>query len=161
MKQIPLTQGKSTLVDDEDFEELSQHKWYANKSNKNWYAKRNCRINGKWIKLRMHRLIMNAQKGQEIDHKNGNGLDNRRCNLRFCTQSQNLQNQQRRYTGISQYKGVSWKKQNKKWQAYIRLNCKPQYIGYFSDEIEAAKAYDTKAKELFGEFACLNFPEEN
>ena len=158
MKQIELTQGKIALVDNNMFEELTQFKWCAINVNNLWYAVRNIYKNNKWTILRMHREIMNAQNGQEIDHKNGNGLDNRHANLRFCTHSQNIQNQKVTKDGTSKYKGVSWHKQNKKWLAQIMLNDKQYYLGYFKSEIEAVKAYDKKAAEFFGEFARLNFP---
>ena len=157
MKRIPLTQGKSTLVDDEDFKELSKHKWCLLKGKYTWYAVRAICKNDKYKILYMHRVIMNAQKSQGIDHRNGDGLYNLRHNLRFCTQSQNNQNQ-RKTRGTSQYKGIYWNKRDKKWQTQIKLNGKGYFLGLFDDEIEAAKAYDKRAKELFGEFARLNFP---
>jgi len=106
--------------------------------------------------IRMHRLILKAQKGQQVDHINGNGLDNRKDNLRFCTSSQNYQNSRKRKNCSSKYKGVWWHKQSKKWQTGIVLNYKNYHLGYFTNEIEAAKAYDLTAAEFFGEFARLN-----
>ena len=103
----------------------------------------------------MHRLIMDAQERQEIDHADGNGLNNQKDNLRFCTHSQNHMNR-KPTKGSSKYKGVSWHKAAKKWNARITLNKKTVSIGYFDSEIIAAKAYDEKAIELFGEFAKLN-----
>lgn len=161
MKQIKLTQGKVALVDDEDFELLNQWKWYANKKCGFCYAVRHFKaISGKRDKKSMlHRQIMNCPEGLEIDHINHNGLDNKKSNLRICTRSQNQPNQKAKKHS-SKYKGVSWHKASKKWQAMIVYNNRQIYIGLFDSEIEAAKAYDKKALELFGEFACLNFPME-
>ena len=91
----------------------------------------------------------------EIDHINGNGLDYRKCNLRVCTHQQNLQNQ-RIQKGVSKFKGVCWHKASQKWMAKIKHNYKTIYLGVFNNEIDAAKSYNKKAKELFGEFARLN-----
>ena len=154
---IPLTRGRLAIVDSEDFEQLSKHKWYAQKCKNSFYALRNTKGSPTRTKEYMHRKIINAQEGQEIDHRNGNGLDNRRCNLRDCTRSQNNQNRHKT-KGTSQYKGVSWYKNGNKWRTEIMLNLKRYHLGYFNSEIEAAKSYDKKAKELFGEFALLNFP---
>ena len=158
MKLIPLTQGQITLVDDEDFEELNQFKWHAHRRQKHYtyYARRG--FQGKTIS--MHRQIMNVPKGQQIDHRNMVGTDNRRCNLRFCTRSQNQMNRRSFKNGSSQFKGVTWHKYGKKWQAQVFFGKKLYYLGYFDSEIEAAKAYDRKAIELFGEFAKLNFVEK-
>jgi len=153
-KLIPLTQGKFAIVDAEDYEELSRYKWHVNKGGRTDYAK--SQKKGKAIK--MHRLLMRAPKGLFVDHINHNGLDNRKSNLRLCTRIENLRNQLPRRGGASQYKGVGWHKKSKKFVARIYMEGKRMHLGYFDDEIEAAKAYDKKAKELFGEFAFLNFP---
>jgi len=156
-KQIPLTQGKFAIVDDADYLELMKYKWYAHNLSGVYYADRAIRRNNKVVNVSMHRQIMGAQFGQQIDHKNGNGLDNRRCNLRFSTQQQNVQSQRPTRGGTSKYKGVSWIKQYQKWYACIKCNGKNRNLGYFDNEMEAAKVYDEKAKELFGEFAKTNF----
>lgn len=156
VKEILLTQGKVALVDNEDYDRLMQWKWWAlHDRGGNWYAQ--ARINGK--RTRMHRFIMGAQKGQMLDHINGNGLDNRECNLRLCTNSQNQHNQKmRRKEASSIYKGISWYRNLEKWKAQITYNRKHMHLGYFSNEIEAARVYDKRAVELFGEFAKTNFP---
>ena len=157
MKRIKLTQGKFALVDDEDFEWLNERKWCAAKTTYGGFIADSW--DGKLKRtIRMHREITNAPKGLDVDHKNHDTLDNRRENLRVCTRSQNLSNQ-RKTRGSSKYKGVSWFKRRKKFQAYIKKNSKHIGLGYYANEVQAAKAYDKKAKELFGEFACLNFPE--
>ncbi len=157
-KLIPLTQGKFTIVDAEDYEWLSKYKWHVDKGDSTDYAARS--IAGK--NFRMHREILNAPEGLLVDHRNHNGLDNRRENLRLCTASENNMNRRpsKRANKSSRFKGVSWDKRRRRYQAYIQQNGKTVRIGRFKSEIAAAKAYDKKAKELFGEFAYLNFPED-
>lgn len=152
MKKIPLTQGKFALVDDANLEWLNQWKWYAGKNRASgiFYAKRSAKRG----KILMHRAILNAKPKQEVDHRDGNSLNNCRDNLRFVTAGQNAMNRHR-VVGVSRYKGVS--RHRAKWRACIEKDKKGIHIGYFDLEIEAAKAYDLKAKELFGEFARPNF----
>lgn len=157
MKQIPLTQGKVALVDDEDFEWLNQWKWCAIRGRKTWYAARGEMRNKKTTYIRMHREILKTPKGMDTDHKDHNGLNNCRNNLRIATNSQNQHNQLLRGIGTSKYKGVSWDKGRKKWRAVIRVNKKTKSIGRFTTEVAAAKAYDCRAKKLYGEYACVNF----
>ena len=152
---IPLTQGKFAIVDAEDYDRLNRYQWYACKCKSTYYAARGV---GRQT-IRMHREIMRASKGVLVDHINHNGLDNRKSNLRLCTNAQNSYNQQASSTGTSIYKGVSWHKCSRKWSARIRCDRKFYNPGDYEDEIEAAMVYDDKAVELFGEFACLNFPE--
>jgi len=160
MKTIQLTQGKVALVDDEDFEELNKHKWYASKDHHytRWYAGRAIRIDGKKYTCLMHRDVMNAPKDKMIDHINHDGLDNRKCNLRVCSNSQNQCNMLKTNKS-SKYKGVHLRTYNKKqyWCSQIVKNGKKEYIGIFNNEIDAAKAYDKRAKEAFGEFSYCNF----
>ncbi len=152
---IPLTQDKFAIVDAEDYEQLCKYKWYAQRVGKNYYA-RNRRRHGL---VSMHRVIMKAPKGLVVDHINHNTLDNRRKNLRLCTWAQNNQNRRpsKRKNKLSKYKGVSFDKKRKVYRVLIWHNKKQYFLGTFKDEKEAAKAYDKKAKELFGEFAYLNF----
>lgn len=159
MKYIKLTRGKYAIVNDEDFEHLNKYKWYAHKSRDTYYAYRGDSLNGKKIVVAMHRQILGLsyQDGLETDHRNHNGLDNRRDNIRICTRHQNSLNQLANKNTTSKYKGVSRDKNYKKWHAHIKIHQKSYYIGKFDNEIDAAKAYDIKAKELFGEFAYLNF----
>ena len=154
-KLIPLTQGKFAIVDAEDYDRLSKYKWCANKSRRSYYA---VRSNGQ-RQIRMHRMITSAPKGLFVDHINHNGLDNRKTNLRLCTESQNNLNR-RPYGKTSRYKGVSRHKKTNRYLAAICYQGKRFHLGTFRDEVDAAKAYDKKARELFGQFAYLNFPEE-
>ncbi len=151
---IPLTQNEFAIVDPEDVEMLDEYRWGLTAKNQLRYARR--KENGKTIY--MHREIMNAPAGMQIDHINGNGLDNRRVNLRVCTVKQNQQNASKRAISSSRFKGVAWIR--KKWIARITLNYRTMHIGSYHDEVRAAQAYDEKAAELFGEFANLNFPSQ-
>jgi hypothetical protein len=110
----------------------------------------------------MHRVILKASERTEVDHINGNKLDNRRENLRVATKSQNLGNQKIRSTNTSGFKGVNWKQWRKirssgAWTARISVGSKRIHLGYFSTAEEAARAYDSAAQQYFGEFAKLNF----
>ena len=159
MKEIQLTQGKVALVDDEDFECLSRFKWHAHKDHRIFYAVRDIKLlSKKWTAITMHRQILNLKYGdkEQADHINHDGLDNRKCNLRIVTNWQNQMNKCSYRNSSSKYKGVCWHKSHKKWMAQIRLNNKLIYLGYFNDEKEAARAYNIKAQELFGEYAYLN-----
>ena len=154
-KRIELTFGKYAIVDAEDYDRLSKYKWFALEKGRSLYAK-TFLLNG--TPLHMHRLVTSAPPHLVVDHINHNGLDNRRLNLRLCTHAQNQKNTRPRSGGTSKYKGVHWEKTKKKFRAKIMYNRKSIHLGYFDDEIAAAKAYDKKAKELFGEYAYLNFP---
>lgn len=156
MKKIRLSRGKFAIVDDEDFEILNQYKWYSDKKRYTFYAARNIPyILGGYRIIYMHNQILGL-KG--IDHKNGNGLDNQRSNLRSCTNQQNQMNRRSQKGSSSNYKGVSWHKRAKKWMSQICISGKHIYIGIFTSEIQAALAYDSEAIKLCGEFAKLNFP---
>jgi len=156
--EIPLTRGYCATVDAVDFRQVMKHKWcLLRKQNGDLYAQSNMKIEGKWVRILLHRFIMQAEKGSQIDHRNGNGLDCTRSNLRVATHAQNLHNQKAR-KGSSRFKGVSWHEKAKKWLAQIRCQGQHHYLGLHVTEEEAARAYDTKATELHGEFAWLNFP---
>ena len=149
MKQIKLTQGKFALVDDSNFEWLSQLKWYARKGVSTWYVA--CSDGSRKI---MHRIIMNTPKGMDTDHINGNGLDNRKCNLRVCSRSQHHYN---RTPKKGKYKGVNMGGRGRKWQARITVEGKRISLGYYKRQEDAARAYDIVARKYFGEFARTNF----
>ena len=156
MGKIALTQGKFALVDGEDFEYLNQWNWYF----ANGYAVRNMPVNGgKRVTIRMHRVINKTPDGLDTDHKNGDGLDNQKANLRDATQSENNMNKVKWPGCSSRYKGVSWNKRASKWQAYIRPNGKLVHLGLFICEIIAAAKYDEEAEKYFGQFAALNFSQ--
>lgn len=151
MPEIKLTQDKTVLVDDYDWELVSQHKWYPRTNNSGVsYA----RTSAKSGNLYMHRLIMGAKPEQQVDHINGNGLDNRRENLRLCTNQQNQWNMQKSYGLTSKYKGVYLYKN--RWRARITFQGKTISLGLFSLEEEAAQAYSKAALKYFGEFAYVN-----
>jgi hypothetical protein len=153
-KQIPLTQGKVALVDDDMYDYLMQWKWQAKRNRKSdlWYAYRSV---WKGKPVFMHRAIMNAPAGFDVDHKDNNGLNNLRSNLRICTHAQNSINQQKHKNNTSGYKCVY--PVRKRWCAKIRYNNKNVHLGMFDTPEDAARAYDAKAKELYGEFARTNF----
>ena len=135
-------------IDDEDYERVSQHTWCCNSAG---YVSTN--INKRYVSL--HQFIMNTPVGMETDHINGDVSDNRKRNLRICSHAENQHNQRPR-NGSSQYKGVLWHKQRKKWMAQIRVDNKNIYLGLFDNEINAAIAYNKKASEYFGEYVWLN-----
>jgi len=158
MKQIPLTQGQFALVDDEDFEFLNQWKWCAQNSwdKTRFYAVRH--IKGepprRQKRLFMHRVLMGIDDKLFGDHKDGNGLNNQRFNLRPATNGQNLANCGKYRTNTSGFKGVTW--HQKHWRAEIRINKIKTFIGHFDDKLDAARAYDLLAVSTFGEFAKTN-----
>jgi hypothetical protein len=165
MKTIPLSRGLYCVVDAADFERLSQWKWHANHPGSNpsrFYALRNrpVRDGGKRGIVSMHRQILDAPAGIEVDHVNGDSLDNRRANLRLATSSQNHANQGKRSKNSSGYKGVSFVAQRNNWLAQISVDGKQMNLGRFPTRRDAARAYDRAALEHFGEFARLNFPQE-
>ena len=146
MKEIPLTQGKVALVDDADYEWLNQWKWCASRRSKTWYAVRSS------CKIYMHRVIMDSPEIQ-VDHEDLDGLNNQRANLRLATDVQNQQNTGVSHNNRSGFKGVSWKKSHRKWQAYIRVDGKNRFLGYFDDPEEAKRVRDQSAILYHGGFA--------
>ena len=159
-KKIPLSQGMFAVVDDADFEWLSRHKWHVTIRGSRCYAVRHIKYNGKRTKIYMHRVILNPPPNKETDHINGDGLDNRRSNLRACTRSQNQMNKRKQPGCSSKYKGVNWDKRRRKWQLQVGRRKNQRHLGYFDDEREAAAVYNAEAIERFGAFAKLNIIEE-
>ena len=158
MKQIPLTKGYFALVDDEDFEWLSQWKWNASVERNRVYATRSGGVGKAAIK--MHRQIMGLTDPKIFcDHWDNWGLNNWRSNLRVATKSQNAMNRPIDKRSTSGFKCVSWFKKSNKWRAYIVVNYRQKSLGLFDCPVDAARAYDTAAKELHGEFANLNFKD--
>lgn len=156
--RVPLTKGHTAIMDAGDVALVSKHSWCAVSAGggKTVYAARGTH-DGKTILL--HREILGAGSGREVDHINGNGLDNRRSNLRLCSGSQNAMNRQSGWGAHSKFKGVTWHKAGKKWRAYIKVGGKQRHLGCFDREEDAALAYDNAATEAFGDFASLNFPD--
>jgi hypothetical protein len=163
MKEIKLTQGKVALVSNEDYEFLNKYfTWHACEGRGHYYARTSFRKFNKCVSIRMHQLIIDRiqggyeDDGLETDHIDGDTLNNCRRNLRKVTHNLNMQNRRFRNTS-SKYRGVCWHKIVCKWQANITINYKKIHIGYYYDEMEAAKAYDKKAVEIYGADAVTNF----
>jgi len=159
--EIKLTQGQVATVDEKNAD-LARLNWSCHKG----YAVRHTPGNNGKLEY-LHRVVLARELGRElrpgeqVDHIDRNTFDDRIENLRLATRAQNMANQGKpKGTYSSEYKGVSWNKRAKKWQAYIKVNGKTIHLGYFIEEFEAAIAYDKAAKEYFGEFARLNFPIE-
>lgn len=152
------------LLDDEDAWLMQTYRWYlwsTPRHNGIYVVASECEQNPKEIQYkRLHQLIMKAD-GKLVDHINGNPLDNRKQNLRVTTSSGNNKNARKRKNALGKYKGVHFSSRENKYKAQIQCDGTKYNLGTFVDELSAAKAYDRKAKELFGEFAKLNFPEEN
>jgi len=147
---IPLSSNQIALVDKEDYDKIKDYGWYAHydKKGKRYYAI--TRTHG--IRIIMHRLILDAKKGQIVDHIDHDGINNRKNNLRLCEQSQNCMNKLSQSNNTSGYRGVSFHKGKNKYQATIMVKRKQIYLGSFDTAIEASKVYQEKAKELFGSF---------
>jgi hypothetical protein len=156
MKTIKLTKGYFAIVDDDDFERLSQWEWYALVAkNGRVYAVRvqYASAPAKPRTILMHREILNAPPGIDVDHEDRDGLNNQRLNLRIATRTQNQGNSSRRKDNTSGVKGVTWNKQHQQWRAQIQVNGKKQHLGYFRNTHSAASAYINAAKKHFGQFA--------
>lgn len=152
-KLIKLTKGYFTVVDDDDYQELSKYKWHYSTG----YAYRRVTIEkGKSLVLSMHRQIMRAEPGKEVDHINGNPLDNRKANLRVCSKTENIRNNVNRKRAKSGFKGA-YPCGKSRWYSKICVDCRQIYLGTFDDKESAARAFDVAAKKYFGEFAVLNF----
>ncbi len=149
MAEISLSQDKIAIVDDADLPLVESYTWSSQQVRHHWYA-----VSGR-RRIWMHRLILDAPQGLQVDHIDGDGLNNQRSNLRLVTQAQNQQNR-RTPRGTSRFKGVSWRKNQQRWRATIKLDGKTKELGNFQNETEAARAYDRAASEHYGSFACTN-----
>lgn len=153
---IKLNDEHWALVDADDYTLVAPYKWYAVQDGHNIYAATNIRKGNKYTNKRMHRLILDAKKGEIVDHINRDGTDNRRQNLRIVNRAQNRMNASKYSNGASNYKGVTFDKRYNKYRAQIKTNGKSKHIGYYDTEEEAALAYNRAAQELFDEYAYLN-----
>lgn len=154
---IKLTRGMVAIVDSDDLEKLSSCKWYAGNNSGKFYARREIYKDGIKKSLSMHRVIMNAPNGIIVDHINGNTLDNRKENLRFCTVNENQMNRIISKNNTSGYKGVRLADcKTEKWEAHLVFKGKYIYLGLFNTPEEAAIAYNNGATKHFGKFALLN-----
>jgi hypothetical protein len=157
-RRIYLGEGEWTILDPADYYRFGHFKWHVSGNNGKFYAVRTYKVDANTTSIRrLHRDIMNAQPGELIDHRNGNSFDNRQDNLRPATSTQNGYNKRKRKNASSQYIGVSYDKNYKKWVAQISYDGKLHWLGRFENEIDAAKAYDSASKKYHKEFAKLNF----
>lgn len=154
MKKLFLSQNQYALVDDEDYERANKQRWSFNK--KDNIVRGSVVVDMKSKGILLHRFIMNAPKNMQVDHINGNRLDNRKENLRLCTHQQNQMNKSKQVNNTSGYKGVSLNKGKSKYRARITLNRKEINLGSFKTKEKAALAYNQAAKKYHGKFANLN-----
>lgn len=150
---VEATRGGFVMIDRQDVEKVGQYAWHLTRHGGHAAA----RIDGKIVL--MHRFLMNPPKGMQVDHINHNTLDNRRSNLRTCSGAENSKNTRSHAGSSSVFKGVWWNKEKGKWSCQIAIGNRKKHIGHFLTEEAAARAYDAKAKQLFGGFACLNFSQ--
>lgn len=161
MKTVSVSNGRVALVDDEDYKWISRFKWHAVLMGRGFYVMRNRRISdgpGPGTIL-LHRAILEAPASFEVDHRNGDGLDNQRKNLRLATSQQNQRAFQRKAAGkTSRFRGVCWHKAAEKWSAQLKISRRKIHLGLFSDEEAAARAYDSAVRVAYGEFSHPNLP---
>lgn len=161
MKELLLTNSRDVaLLDDEDYERLRLYPWrkQTNANGKVYVVRTRSRKEAPGSHLvKLHREIVSAPAGCDVDHVDNNGLNNQSANLRVCTRSENLRNTRKRDNSSAKFKGIYWHKRARKWVAQIKPPTGHIYLGSFADDVEAAKAYDAKARELFGAFAKCNF----
>lgn len=149
-KEVHLSRGHIAIVDAADFQRVSQYKWTVMKTKHRFYAYH--KIGSRRTTELMHRFILSAPPGLQVDHINGDGLDNRRSNLRLCSNAENSRNQLKRRGTSSQYKGVCWNKAKNTWIAQIKVNYQVIYLGCFETEEEAHAAYCAASAKYHGDF---------
>jgi hypothetical protein len=152
---VILTKGHIAIIDAEDAQIIDGFNWYAKVKPRSVYACRMERINGKSKIVFLHRVLINAPDDMEVDHISGDGLDNRKLNLRLATHAQNQHNQRIAINNTSGYKGASWDKTKRKWKAYIRFNGRLSNLGYFATSEAASEAYKAASAQLHGNFGRI------
>jgi hypothetical protein len=155
-KEISLTQGYVAIVDDEDYDRVAAFKWSADVKRNTVYAKRTIRLDGRKMTLRLHAFLTGLPY---VDHRDGNGLNNTRANLRQATNAENQRNRGLQSNNTSGYIGVSFDRARCAWYAHIKADTVMRNLGHHATPEEAARVRDAAARELHGEFARLNFPE--
>lgn len=154
---IQINNGHNLIIDDKDWDILKMVNWYASKNTtgtNKYYARGHDLFTGN--KLTLHRFLLDAKDGELVDHINGNGLDNRRCNLRICTNQQNQYNREKNSNNTSGYKGVSWCNSNKKWKSYIWVDGRNKYLGQYDTPEDAYSSYKKASKQYHKEFSNDN-----
>jgi len=154
---LPLTQNQTVIIDDADRPLVSGYSWYAVECNGKFYPQ--AKEPGTNQPIYLHRYIMGAGADEEVDHRNGDSLNFRHSNLRVCDSTGNNRNVGKRAGLSSRYKGVHWHKAMDRWQAKINVDGRGKHLGYFHDEMEAARAYEEASLRLHGEFGRRNFPK--
>ena len=156
MSSIVLSSGETCLIDGEDLERVNRYTWRLEHFNRKSYVRCSISKNGKVTKARLHRFILGAKPGDVVDHKNGDTLDNRKSNLRYCTLSESAKNRVKNKTSKNKYKGVRKEPHCSRWSAFISIDSKKTYLGIFKTEEDAAKAYNIAAKKNYKQYAKLN-----
>ena len=163
-RRIRMAQPRYAKVDPADYKRLRKYQWFATKGTNCFYT-RGCVANSKTGKEKLvyiHQMIIEVPEGMVVDHINHDGMDNRSANLRAATRAQNTRNRKKfAKSSGSKYKGIYFRKKTRKWEVLITFEKKKIHLGTFPNEIEAAKAYDRAAVKYHGEFACLNFPNND
>ena len=154
----PKYKNQKCVIDTDDYDKIKKYNWSIHKGLKDkcFYAISHDKINGKYTTIKLHRLIMNVESHKNVDHKDFNGLNNVKTNLRICTPTENMRNRRMSYNNKSGYKGVCPVGNSKKWRMQIRVNKKTIYLGQCENPIDGAKIYDKAEIKYFGEFANIN-----